>query len=87
MTSYAMERCCLLNALRYCPSRPRDEVLGWMKHRWNRCSHRVVAAARELRLIEKTVDGRVWWERPANLVALWWYRVDQNDRATQRRLT
>jgi hypothetical protein len=37
----------------------------------------VVAAAKELRLIEKIVEGRVWWERPSNLVALWWYRVDE----------
>jgi hypothetical protein len=21
---------------------------------------------------------KVWWERPANLVALWWYRKDDN---------
>ena len=78
MASYAMERCCLLTAFRYQPSRPRDEVLGWMKERWNRDGTRVVAAARELRLIEKTVQGKVWWERPTNVVALWWYRVNEN---------
>jgi hypothetical protein len=74
MSKYAMERCCLLNALRYHPSRPRDEVVGWMKERWNRDRIRVVAAARELRLNEKVIDGQVWWERPSNVAALWWYR-------------
>jgi hypothetical protein len=77
MSSYALERCCLLNALHYYPSRPRREVLAWMRERWNRDAPRVMAAARELRLIEKTVDGQIWWERPANVVALWWYRVDE----------
>jgi len=76
MTNYAMERCCLLNALRYHQSRPKDEVLGWMKQRWNRDAIRVVAAASELRLHEKVIDGKVWWERPSNLAPLWWYRGD-----------
>jgi hypothetical protein len=77
MSSYALERCCLLNALRYYPSRPKREVLAWMLERWNRDTSTVMAAARELRLTEKVVDGAVWWERPANVVALWWYRVDE----------
>jgi len=66
-----------LNALRYYPSRPKDEVLRWMKHRWNRDRIRVLAAARELRLNEKVIDGKVWWDRPPNLAALWWHRVDE----------
>ena len=44
VSNYALERCCLLNVLRYNPSRPREQVLSRMKERWNRDRTRAVSA-------------------------------------------
>ena len=66
-------RCVVLNHLR----RPwlREALLTQAKSQ-GISQERALAAVKQLGVIETKRHGQVWWEKPTNLVALWWYRAD-----------
>ena len=74
----ALGFCVLLNALQYRVSRRKEEVIRALEDRWLLERDDIIGAAKRLRLTEKDNDGEIWWERPANVVALWWWRKDDS---------